>query len=143
MHNSNFKKLALMGMVGGALIAAQSPAVADESAASKNVSGHSGCGASGCSHKSSNSGCGANSGKGFTADASTDTNMAGRKMLTETELLNRLNDSTRAQYSSLSPEGKALALKLASSDQYKDKNDAVKEAAKQMANKSQSVNKNY
>lgn len=154
MSNSNFKKLALMGMVGGALLA-QSPIVASEGVNSMNLAGHNGCGAGSCGQRSS--------GRGYTADASMETqsmdsrqmdnsrpmdgknmNVSGRRMMTESELMSQLNSNGKDLYRSLSPEGKALALRLASSEQFRDKVDAVREAQRQAAtSKNSSMNKNY
>lgn len=180
MNKSNFKKLALMGMVGGALVATQAPAEAAEGITTNvQLAGHScsscanksrpatnangcaskgGCAnktapnANGCASKSSgcankSSGC-ANrgNGRGYTADASTEMKDAtARRIWTESELLNHLNDSGKAAYRNLTPEGKALALKLASTEQFHDKNEAVKAAERQTAgsNKNSTMNKNY
>ncbi len=164
-----------MGMVGGALLATQAPAEAAEGVTSMNLAGHScgsgSCGAktrtttpneNGCANKggcagktapqangcaSKANGCANKSnGRGYTADASTEMKDAtARKIWTESELLNSLNDSGKVAYRNLTPEGKALALKLASTEQYKDKNDAVKAAERQTAgsNKNSTMNKNY
>lgn len=182
MKQSKFKKLALMGVVGGALLA-QSSVGAAVVVNNMNLAGHScgsgSCGAktqpspsqgscagskngcankaSGCANKTTHScanktnanGCGNKSGgRGYTADATTEMKDAtARRIWTESELLNNnhLSESGKAAYRNLTPEGKALALKLASTDQYKDKNDAVKEAERQTAgsNKNSTMNKNY
>lgn len=95
-------------------------------------------------------------------------------LITEDELTSQLNDQGKAMYKSLSPEGKNLALKLASQDckghnsckgmgscksdknscagqnacsgqsscKFKDKNVAVKVAAKKMAEKRATMNNN-
>ena len=52
--------------------------------------------------------------------------------MNETQLLGMLNPQTQNIYLSLDPEGKALALQLASQDSYRDKNLAVKEAQRRM-----------
>lgn len=52
--------------------------------------------------------------------------------LTEAQLLGMLNPQARAIYLSLDPEGKALAIQLASQDSYRDKNLAIKEAQRRM-----------
>lgn len=57
------------------------------------------------------------------------------RQLTESELLSQLNADGKAKYQRLDAEGKALALKLASTEQYKDKNAAVKAASDKMAEK--------
>jgi hypothetical protein len=48
--------------------------------------------------------------------------------MSEDQLVNSLNRETRAIYNNLNLQGKALALQLASQDNYADKNLAVKEA---------------
>jgi hypothetical protein len=52
--------------------------------------------------------------------------------LTEAQLLGMLSPQGRAIYLSLNPEGKALAIQLASQDSYRDKTLAVKEAQRRM-----------
>jgi hypothetical protein len=52
--------------------------------------------------------------------------------LTEAQLLGMLTSQGRAIYLNLNPEGKALAIQLASQDSYRDKNLAVKEAQRRM-----------
>ncbi len=52
--------------------------------------------------------------------------------LTEAQLLSMLSPQGRAVYLSLDPEGKSLAIQLASQDSYRDKNLAVKEAQRRM-----------
>lgn len=52
--------------------------------------------------------------------------------LTEAQLLGLLSPQGRAVYLSLDPEGKSLAIQLASQDSYRDKNLAVKEAQRRM-----------
>jgi hypothetical protein len=52
--------------------------------------------------------------------------------LTEAQLLGMLTSQGRAIYLNLDPEGKALAIQLASQDSYRDKNLAVKEAQRRM-----------
>lgn len=52
--------------------------------------------------------------------------------LTEAHLLGALNPRARAIYLSLDPQGKALAIQLASEDSYRDKNLAVIEAQRRM-----------
>lgn len=170
MDKSNFKKLALMGMVGGVLVANQVPVEGNEGVSmGASMSAH-GCGNGSCGgskpHASNGSGqsslgggsCGSkpqpnpqpsNAGQGnlgggscgskpqsnaqkYTADASTDAKYASsNKAMNETELFNQLNEHGKQQYRGLDAEGKALALKLASQTQ--DKNQAVNEAAQQMA----------
>jgi len=52
--------------------------------------------------------------------------------LTEAQLLGMLTSQGRAIYLSLDPEGRTLAIQLASLDSYRDKNLAVKEAQRRM-----------
>ncbi len=52
--------------------------------------------------------------------------------LTEAQLLGMLTPQGRAIYLSLDPEGKALAIQLASQETYRDKNLAVKESQRRM-----------
>ncbi|WP_042281989.1 hypothetical protein [Candidatus Protochlamydia sp. R18] len=50
--------------------------------------------------------------------------------ISEEQLVSSLNGETRKIYDNLSTQGKALAIQLASQDNYRDKNLAVKEAQK-------------
>lgn len=52
--------------------------------------------------------------------------------LTEAQLIGVLGPHARAIYLSLDPEGKSLAIQLASQDSYQDKNLAIKEAQRRM-----------
>lgn len=61
--------------------------------------------------------------------------------LTEAQLMGMLNDQTRNIYLSLDPEGKALAIQLASQESYKDKNLAVKEAQRRMNERVSTMNR--
>lgn len=65
------------------------------------------------------------------------TNMTSAQPMTEDDLLSQLNDQGKAMYNSLSPEGKRLALLIAS--RINDKNLAVREAAKKMAERRSSM----
>ena len=56
--------------------------------------------------------------------------------LTEEQLLEQINPEARKVYLSLNPEGKALARQLAGQGSYRDKNFAVKEALRQMNERS-------
>lgn len=58
-----------------------------------------------------------------------------KKMMTESELLSQLNEEGKKTYNSLDANGKALALRMASQDSFKDKNLAVKAAALKMSEK--------
>lgn len=53
--------------------------------------------------------------------------------LSEAQLLGALTPQVRSIYLSLDPEGKTLAIQLASQDSYRDKNLAVKEAQRRIA----------
>ncbi len=135
MKKKDFKKLALLG-IAGALIASQGAAQADDQSDDNNnteiLAGMlaAGCGAHGCSH--SNSGPGS---RGMIADADENTTMDGSssQMLTEDQLMSQLNDQGKQMYNNLTPEGKSLALKLASKNAFRDKNMAVKIAAQKQA----------
>jgi hypothetical protein len=52
----------------------------------------------------------------------------GNQVMTEEELIGLLHPQARAEYFSLSPQAKALALQLASQPQFQDKLQAVREA---------------
>ena len=60
------------------------------------------------------------------------TTSASLATLTEAQLIGLLNSQARAIYLNLDPEGKALAIQLASLDSYRDKNLAIKEAQRRM-----------
>lgn len=138
MDKSNFKKLALMGMAGGMLIASQTPMHAEMVDQTQVML--AGCGSKGCNSHSS-----ANNKNRFTADAQTDiqkqqqqaAQQSNRKM-TESELMSQLNSEGKELFRGLDPEGKALALDLASKSS--DKNQAVKAAAQKMAFKRAQMN---
>lgn len=210
MDKSNFKKLALMGMAGGMLLATQSPLSADILNHVELNMGHNGCGGSGngcgggngyrqnvddtnyqpsngggngCAGRNvnrpsnpnyqsqpsynggsnacngspasrgvapskpqmsnpnmSSNGCGgqrARQRSRYTADAQMEMEQQGtlghQETKSDVEFMGQLNDQGKAIYRGLDPEGKALAQKLSS--QYQDKNKAVKEAAEQRAMK--------
>lgn len=61
--------------------------------------------------------------------------------LTEAQLLGMLNPQARGLYLSLDPEGKALAIQLASQDSYQDKNLAIKEAQRRMNDRRGQINR--
>ncbi|MBA3956959.1 MAG: hypothetical protein H0X51_00995 [Parachlamydiaceae bacterium] len=188
MSKPNFKKVALMGMASGMLLASQTLAahsgsgttVAAGSCGSKcggsnrstNTRDYTGPTSHGCGGASSNStGCGGHNRNGgntrnYTADEPTVISTT-KKAMTESELRAQLNAETKTVFDNLSPEGKALALKLANQDckgrndckglgacntsdhscagkngcrgtspaPFKDKNIAVKVAAKRMEEK--------
>lgn len=58
-----------------------------------------------------------------------------QKQMTEDELLSQLNEDGKRTFNSLDAAGKALAIKMASLDTFKDKNLAVKAAALKMSEK--------
>jgi hypothetical protein len=70
------------------------------------------------------------SGPKYTEEYSRTTTTMGNETITEEELLVKLNPQGRADYMSMDPKGKAMALQLASQTSYQDKNMAVKEAKK-------------
>lgn len=61
--------------------------------------------------------------------------------LTEAQLLDMLNPQGKSIYLSLDPEGKALAIQLASQDSYRDKNLAIKEAQRRMNERRSQTNR--
>lgn len=61
--------------------------------------------------------------------------------LTDAQLIGMLNSQGRGIFMSLDPEGKALAVQLASQEIYKDKNLAVKEAQRRMNERRGQMNK--
>lgn len=61
--------------------------------------------------------------------------------LTEAQLLGALNAQGKSIYLSLDPEGKVLAIQLASQEAYKDKNLAVKEAQRRMNERRSGANR--
>lgn len=138
MKNSNFKQLALLGMTGGLLLASQSQANADVISNAGVILASNRCGANGCGTKSE---------QHVQPDSMTSTNSAmmqdmehkqasAPKAMTESDLLDQLNDEGKKAYAALDAEGKALALRLANQQSPgQNKNDAVKAAARQMADK--------
>jgi hypothetical protein len=64
-------------------------------------------------------------------------NQQNKKMMTESELMSQLNEEGKRTYNNLDAAGKALALKMASQDTFRDKNLAVKAAALKMSEKRQ------
>lgn len=166
---SKLKKLALMGMASGAMIATTLPGSANASSATylaascgagcggggfqpgagcngQKQPGGGGCNGyrpgcnnykNGCNGNQPRSGCNSSTqqrGRYNTADADT---MPRQQMhnkmhtsMSESELLSKLSPEGTRMYQNLSPEGKELARKLAAQDMFKDKNEAVKAAAK-------------
>lgn len=170
MEKSKFKKMALMGMAGGMLIATQSPVSAEANSGSGTYLAGGACGGKGgCGGSRSAGGapqgwhsCGSSSSSNpytnspqndryYTSDSqdsyspssqgtyqqkSTTTTTMGTRtntMMSESEFMSQLNADGKALYQSLSPEGKALALR--NSQNFQDKNEAVKAAARQMTEK--------
>lgn len=177
MQKAKFKKLALMGITGGIILAAQAPASL-ESSTDVGCTLAAGCGkhCRGASKQIAES-CGSRSSpqeqyRTYTAEADVSVQKQSSKQLSEGELMNQLKPETQAVFKGMSPEGKALALKLAnqtckgkndckglnscqtadstcagrgsckgtSPGPFKDKNEAVKIAAKKMAEKRSSMN---
>lgn len=62
-------------------------------------------------------------------------------LLTEVQLLALLNPQSKAIYLSFDPDGKALAIELASQDTYQDKNLAVKEAQRRINERKEQMNR--
>lgn len=60
------------------------------------------------------------------------TTVASQQTLTEAQLIGVLSSKGRSIYLNLDPEGKALAIQLASQDSYRDKDIAVREAQRRM-----------
>lgn len=122
--NIDFKKLAIMGITGGVMLASQGSVSAHETSANSSgeilLAGH-GCGSGSCQSKTSNS-------RGYIADADTDTDddkamqSDSSNVMTEKSLMDQLSPEGQKMYSQLSPQGKALALKLAN-QQCKGMND--------------------
>lgn len=152
MKKSNFQKLALMGIVGGTLVA-QAPVAATEATTNtpKGTTIAGGCHGSGnCSGQhptypiSGGSSCGGKpqprqyNEPRYTADANMDMNSG--RMMSESELMSQLNENGKTTYRNLDAEGKALALKFAGQSNFQDKNDAVRAAADQIAQKRASMN---
>lgn len=141
MKKHDLKKLALMGLTGGVLLSAQSinaEETPSENAVASVTADHK-CGSgSSCNHQRGGSGGGAGCQQHKPKPQTQQ-----RRELTERELIEHLNDEGKQVYNALTPEGKALALRLASRScgagscggAYTNKNVAVNEAARQMADK--------
>lgn len=134
MDKSNFKKLALLGMAGGLLLGSAAPLAAESTEVEATILA-----------KSCGSGC---SGGRRTADAQDTVQQqksgsyySSGRMMTENELMSQLNEDGKSLYRGLDADGKAQALKLASQPEYKDKNEAVRAASRQMADKRAGMNK--
>ncbi len=138
----DLKKLALLG-IAGAMVSQGAVHADEENTSSSNPELlAAGCGAHGCNHNHGcsnnngyNHGCGSNTNnhgcgssgnnhgcgnngnsrsRGFVAEADTYTSDNAGTLMTEDQLKSQLNDQGKKMYSSMSPEGKALAVKLAS-----------------------------
>lgn len=141
MKKTDFKKMALLGMTGGMLLSSQAQ-VSAEVATNEVILAHS-CGANSCNSKRSpqtqptSHSCAAKAANPTAdSDKAMPTMTTGYKTMTESDLMAHLNDEGKKTYAALDAEGKALALKLANEQAPgQNKNDAVKSAAKQMAEK--------
>lgn len=142
MKKTNFKQLAVLGIAGGMLLASQSQVNA-ESNSEVVLAGQNGCGANSCSHKSQHvqpNNMLSDSNKELMQDMSRKT--PSQKIISEGEFRSQLDDKGKRIYSTLDPEGKELALKLANQQgAEKNANDAVRDAAKQMAERRDQNNK--
>lgn len=149
MDKQKFKKIALMGMAGGMLMANQTAANASietQVGSSGTFLAAHGC-AGGCAGRSANNSC---AGRGKYNPPSYDDETAATdatdyqqdrfsqqqgmrpagKTISENEFLSQLNSDGRSLYERLSPEGKAIALQLA--QRFNDKNEAVRAAAQKI-----------
>jgi hypothetical protein len=170
---TELKKLALLGLAGGVILSSQAVVFADDSESNddKGTLLAAGCGAKGCAHNTPSKGNN-NTNKNFIADADESFNTNSSQLMTEQQLKGQLNEQGKQQYNSLSPEGKATAVKLASRSckgtndckgqginpsscagknscagtsacNFKDKNEAVKAAAESQAQKRAQTNGSY
>lgn len=118
MKKKNLKKLALFGIAGGVIVSSQGNVQAGQDINSDAFAGllAAGCGAHGCNHTPP-SGSGSRGMVAITDDGAQqdgqDYSSSGQ-LMTEDQLMSQLNDQGKQMYNSLSPEGKALAIKLAS-----------------------------
>lgn len=116
MKKKDLKKLALFGITGGLMVASQGTVKADAPEGENSSDVLTGLMAASCgSHTcSSYGGCG-NTRGGIIADADEDTKSDDSgQVMTEDQLMSQLNDQGKQMYKSLNPEGKAMAIKLAS-----------------------------
>lgn len=133
MKKKDLKKLALLGLI----VASQGVVHADETTENEimpDLKIAAGCGG-GCSHgaqKKNYQGCSSKrqgcssmghscgSSRGFVADADENAKDENAKydnsgqLMTEDQLMSQLNEQSKQMYRSMDPEGKALAIKLAS-----------------------------
>jgi len=111
MKKRDLKKLALLGIAGAAMMASQGAVYADNNGMMSGTILAGGCGSHGCNHDQ-----GTSKRSGFIAEAdnySRGTTAAGQ-LMTEDQLKGQLNEQGKEQFNRLNPEGKSLALKLAS-----------------------------
>lgn len=131
----NFKQLALLGMAGGLLIASQAPVQAEVMTDSEILlAGQGGC-ASCNSQKAPQKHIQpdnmlSESDTQLMKDTSRKQGATSPHAMKESDLLPQLSENGKGTYQTLDVEGKALALKLAAEQ---NPNEAVKIAAKQMA----------
>jgi len=116
MNKNHLQKLAKAGITSGILMASSSIFALDLEAPDHLTSliAHNGCGSS--------------------ASANSPSKIAkSDRLITEDELLAQLNDDSKTAYHKMNYEGKILARKLASTGDFKNKNDAVLEARNRLA----------
>ncbi len=134
MKKRDLKKLALLGIAGGAIVASQGALKAetegDDSSNSNYLSGliAAGCGQRpggvthscgqnpgnhSCGQRPDNHSCG-NQSRDYLADSDDSTRSSSGQMMTEDQLMSQLNEHGKQMYRGMNPEGKALAIKLAS-----------------------------
>lgn len=131
-HKKELAKIALAALI----LAASAPANAeiDQSFQSHGTYLAAGCAAHGCGGGTSPTGTKEGNLTADNSDQMVNKSMvtAPSVMMTDSQLLGQLNAQGKGIFMSLDPEGKALAIQLASQDTYKDKNLAVKEAQRRM-----------
>ena len=134
MKKINMSKIALLGLTSGLLLASQAnAAVAGANQAGPTLlSGK--CGSHGCNGATADRNI-PSATPATTLERTDTTTSTTTTKLSESDLKAQLNERSKALYESLDTEGKALALRLANTPEFSDKNEAVKAAAKQMADK--------
>ncbi|BBI17893.1 hypothetical protein [Neochlamydia sp. S13] len=116
MNKKDLKKLALLGITGGVMMASQGSVYADTSdhLATPGVLMASGCGAGTCGNQGKPS-SGLNRESRIIAEADESLkSSSSTQLMTEDQLKSQLNEQGKENYNSLNAEGKALAQKLAS-----------------------------
>lgn len=119
MKKKDLKKMALLGLAGGVMMTTQGTVQADESGAGPEelpgLMAAKSCG-SGCGghYHGCGQGQGSNGQQRMIADADEYTKDNSGQLMTEDQLMSQLNEQGKQLYKSLNPEGKALAIKLAS-----------------------------